>query len=211
MFQRINGIGPVLSKELEEKLGIPKTMTEAYDMLLKYSNIVTLPIATIQDITYVPLKIIPREIISFINIDTANLKSTHMICGSYRRECPYSSDIDMVVICNDVKSVLKQLNMEVIDPYASGTDRTSCLIRPNWIQCFMKLDIFIATADNYAYMIFYATGSKVFNIRMRQIAKKIGLKLNQYGLFKDDVLLPAKSEEEIFSLLGLDFISPNMR
>jgi DNA polymerase (family 10) len=46
---------------------------------------------------------------------------------------------------------------------------------------------------------------------MRGRAQRLGFKMNEYGLFKGEKLIPCKNEEEIFSKLGLAFIPPELR
>jgi DNA polymerase (family 10) len=64
----------------------------------------------------------------------------------------------------------------------------------------------------------YFTGSKEHNIVMRQRAIQRGLRLNEYGLFKSKeetrdpkLLVPCKTEEEIFEKLDLPYIEPELR
>ncbi len=44
---------------------------------------------------------------------------------------------------------------------------------------------------------------------MRHRAKKMGIKMNEYGIFKGEELIKCLNEEEIFFNLGLSFIPPN--
>ena len=46
---------------------------------------------------------------------------------------------------------------------------------------------------------------------MRGRARKMGLKMNEYGLFTEEGNIPCASEEEIFAALGLPFIPPELR
>ena len=46
---------------------------------------------------------------------------------------------------------------------------------------------------------------------MRKQAKKLGYKLNEYGLYKNDEMLFVLSEQEIFHKLKMDYLSPNKR
>ena len=59
----------------------------------------------------------------------------------------------------------------------------------------------------------YFTGSKAHNVRIREMAVRAGLKLNEYGLFdaKSGELLAAETEEEVYERLGLPFIEPTLR
>src|SRR5439155_22275157 len=49
------------------------------------------------------------------------------------------------------------------------------------------------------------------NTAMRARAKEMGLKMNEYGLFRGEELVSCKDEEEIFGALGLAFIPPELR
>ncbi|MGH2591431.1 MAG: PHP domain-containing protein, partial [Actinomycetota bacterium] len=59
----------------------------------------------------------------------------------------------------------------------------------------------------------YFTGSKAHNIRIREMAVRKGLKLNEYGLFraKSGRLIVARTEEEVYDRLGLPWIPPTLR
>jgi DNA polymerase (family X) len=48
-------------------------------------------------------------------------------------------------------------------------------------------------------------------VRLREIAVKAKLKLNEYGLFKANKRIAGTTEEEIYKKLGLDFIDPLLR
>ena len=72
----------------------------------------------------------------------------------------------------------------------------------------------------FPYTLAYFTGSKEHNIRMRQVAQDMGLKLNEFGLMPETELtgleaaatsLPSKSEEEIYSHLGMKWVTPELR
>ncbi|RMH03569.1 MAG: DNA polymerase/3'-5' exonuclease PolX [Aquificota bacterium] len=59
----------------------------------------------------------------------------------------------------------------------------------------------------------YFTGSKEHNVRLRDIAKAKGLKLNEYGVFKTDTnqWLGGRTEEEVYTLLGMQTPPPEIR
>ena len=72
----------------------------------------------------------------------------------------------------------------------------------------------------FPYTLAYFTGSKEHNIRMRQVAQDMGLKLNEFGLMPETELtgleaaatsLPSKSEEDIYSHLGMKWVTPELR
>ena len=75
-------------------------------------------------------------------------------------------------------------------------------------------------AEEYAYALLYFTGSDHFNRSMRHFAKAKGYSLSDHGLVRahkvgvNNVvrglvnLVPAKTEQDIFKALGLDFKEP---
>jgi hypothetical protein len=71
-----------------------------------------------------------------------------------------------------------------------------------------KIDVYRTDEDSLGAMKLHLTGPKEYGIYTRMIAKKKGMKLNQYGLFKNDKLVASKTEEEILSSLGLKYLEP---
>jgi len=75
----------------------------------------------------------------------------------------------------------------------------------------------------FAFTLAYFTGSKEHNIAMRQRAIERGLKLNEFGLIPDSdagelkgmaaakFSLPALNEQEIYSHLDLEWVTPELR
>mgnify|MGYP001470987304 FL=1 len=72
----------------------------------------------------------------------------------------------------------------------------------------------------FPYTLAYFTGSKEHNIRMRQVAQDNGLKLNEFGLMPETELtgleaaatsLPAVEEADIYTHLGLQYVTPELR
>jgi DNA polymerase/3'-5' exonuclease PolX len=211
-IQEINGVGPVLAKELCDK--IKKNVKDPVPDKIRYylsadELFQTLPILSKIDIMYNPIKRIPRDIIHFVN-DELNkyLRGIKFnIAGSYRRKKLVSRDIDLVVIgdATIVKKIRKLINehsqmLYIYPPYAGGSDKISVLFEilvPIELQHLpllkdklttakkarIKVDIFICTKEDHMYTLLFATGSGDFNVRMRSVAKSRGLLLNQHGLF----------------------------
>ena len=56
----------------------------------------------------------------------------------------------------------------------------------------IRIDIRLIPYNSLYYSLLYFTGSGDFNQRMRKLAKKLGFKFNEYGLFKKEKLYPQK-------------------
>ena len=83
----------------------------------------------------------------------------------------------------------------------------------------IQADLRIVPAEAYGAALMYFTGSKEHNVRLREIAIKKGMRLNEYGLFQGTEERPqdrgevpvAVEEEAIYAELGLPFIAPELR
>ncbi|TAL43362.1 MAG: DNA polymerase III, partial [Chitinophagaceae bacterium] len=77
----------------------------------------------------------------------------------------------------------------------------------------VQLDVRIVHDDEYGAALLYFTGSREHTIQLRTIAKQKGWKVNEYGVFnsKTGKRMAGKTEEEIYDLLGLNYIPPEQR
>lgn len=155
---------------------------------------------------------------------------THAIVGSFRRKAKFSRDIDLMVVSDTpiISMIYEKINKtKGIDfkVYANGPDKVAGILiidcKKTNIDCdtikknkvMVKMDIFQCNKKEYPFMLLYSTGSKNFNLTMRAHAKRLGMLLNQRGLFKDGKLISGnvKTEQEIFHLLDMEYVSPEMR
>lgn len=131
---------------------------------------------------------------------------TFMFAGSYRRGKSSVGDLDVVSkeLPDHLHRALKTVAAEVID---AGDRKISLRVLGK------RVDVRFSRPSQFGSMLLYLTGSKAFNIRMRERAIARGWKLNEYGI--EDRLTGAlrefSTEEEIFSFLGLDYIVPELR
>ena len=130
------------------------------------------------------------------------------LAGSLRRQKETVRDIDILVISHDPDKVMDAFvnfpgTREIL---AKG--RTKSSLRTNQD---VQVDCRVVEASSFGAALLYFTGSKSFNIKLRQLAIKKGLKINEYGVFKGDKFLAGGSEEEIFKVLGMDYIEPELR
>lgn len=155
------------------------------------------------------------------------------ICGSYRRGKTISGDIDVLIskkgtklgktkddrhLERFVKKLKQQLKHNDGKPLLLD-DMTDKNIKTKYMG-FSKLkdypvrriDIRFIPHSSYYYALLYFTGSGDLNKKMRQIAKKKGLKLSEYGLSDENGnILKAKSERDIFKHLGIEYLPPKLR
>jgi len=221
-LQSVIGIGRKLAQDLI-KMGVSKLAD-----LKKKQYYDILPLAAQIDIKYKPIRPIPRHMIVYFEDVLKIIKSIKfpfIIVGSYRRGKPSSSDIDVLVREDYVRKMSTETLISTINddvknfitiypPYATGPQKISTIVRLNKYRTNVKVDFFISPKQELPFAILYSTGSKEFNIRMRQIAKKKGYLLNQKGIYKSGVLIDPsqfKREQDIFRFLDMEYLSPVQR
>jgi DNA polymerase (family X) len=130
------------------------------------------------------------------------------VCGSIRRKKEIVRDIDILVAGADYERITSEFVSapEVEEVLLRGETKTSCRLNSG-----IEADLRVVSEESFPYALLYFTGNKEHNVRLRGMAKKKGWKLNEYGLYDDEKLVPCKDEEEIFKTLGLSYIPPELR
>ena len=75
----------------------------------------------------------------------------------------------------------------------------------------LRVDLRVVAAEAYGAALCYLTGSKLHNIRLRELAARRGLKLSEYGLFRNGERIAGREEDDLYAALGLPFIPPELR
>ena len=77
----------------------------------------------------------------------------------------------------------------------------------------LQVDLRALPHESYGAALQYFTGSKEHNIVLRSRALKLGLTLNEYGLFQagSEARVAGETEEEVYAALGLPWIPPELR
>lgn len=153
--------------------------------------------------------------------------------GSLRRRKETIGDIDLLVACksgaktvsgslgDDPKKVAEIMEHFIKFPgcekvLARGETKSAILLESG-----VQTDLRVIDPKVFGAAMHYFTGSKAHNIVIRDRAKKMGLKINEYGVFKlvskkgsdeiEEVLQCGQTEEEVFGAVGLPYIPPEMR
>ncbi len=131
------------------------------------------------------------------------------VTGSLRRRKEVIKDIDLVATTDDVSALMQYFvdAPEVVQVIGHGETKSSVRFASG-----ISADLRVVEASQFPYTLLHFTGSKEHNVVLRQRAKERGLKLNEYGLFKEDEsLVECDSEESIYKALDLPFIPPELR
>lgn len=139
------------------------------------------------------------------------------LAGSLRRHKEIIRDIDILVSSKNPEAIMETFteldSVETIT--AKGETKSSILLKSG-----IQADLRVVSDTEFPYALHHFTGSKEHNTAMRARAKRMEMKMNEYGLFlvsrrsgkePSDQLIPCKDEEEIFKKLGLSDIPPELR
>lgn len=130
--------------------------------------------------------------------------------GSLRRGCETVGDLDILVAGGDTHNISTYFLKypEIADVLAKGENKISVHLKEG-----IQVDVRMLEERSYGAALQYFTGSKLHNVALRDRAKRMGYKLNEYGLFRveSDELAASATEEDIYRKLGLAYIEPELR
>jgi DNA polymerase (family 10) len=128
--------------------------------------------------------------------------------GSIRRMKETIGDIDYLVVCNDPE--------QVIDFFVKMPEVQEILGKGQ-AKAFVKLasgidaDLLVVPEESWGSALQYFTGSKEHSVQLRKMAISKGLRLNEWGVFKGDKSIAGATEEEVYKILGIQWMPPEMR
>jgi DNA polymerase (family 10) len=128
--------------------------------------------------------------------------------GSLRRLRDTVGDLDLLVTTGTRSNVMDAFTSgpDVQRVISHGPTRSSVLLRNR-----MQVDLRAVPRPSFGAAWMYFTGSKAHNIALRKLAQEAGLKLNEYGLYRDDKRIAGDTEASVYAALGLAFIEPELR
>jgi DNA polymerase (family 10) len=132
------------------------------------------------------------------------------IAGSLRRRKETIRDIDLLAVSQKPEALASAFRdlPGVADVIGTGPTKTSVRFADG-----LAADLRVVAEDEFPAALLYFTGSKEHNTSLRGRAKRLGFKLNEYGLFREgtEKRVPCQSEAEIYEALGLAYIEPELR
>lgn len=131
------------------------------------------------------------------------------VAGSLRRMSATIGDIDLLAASEAPTAVMRAFASlsPVAEVVLSGQTKTTVRLHNG-----LQVDLRVLEPDRWGAALQYFTGSQSHNIRLREIARKQGLSLSEYGFKRPDgseILCP--DEADVYNTLGLPWIAPELR
>jgi len=131
--------------------------------------------------------------------------------GSLRRMKETIRDMDILITSTYPEKVMDYFVKlpQIKEVLAKGETKSSILTQEG-----IQVDLRVVEPESFGSCLLYFTGSKQHNIHLRTMAQKVGLKISEYGVFVEKTnknLAKNKEEEDVYKILGLPYIPPELR
>ena len=130
------------------------------------------------------------------------------VAGSCRRRKESCGDLDVLATSSDPDAAMDRLAAHELVDSVLMRGGTKQRVR---MKSGLELDLRVVPDESYGAAMQYFTGSKEHNVVVRQMAKDLGLKVNEYGVFRDKEQIAGATEEDVYAALGLPWIPPELR
>ncbi|MCK4453904.1 DNA polymerase/3'-5' exonuclease PolX [Candidatus Parcubacteria bacterium] len=130
------------------------------------------------------------------------------VAGSVRRMKETIGDVDILIVSKKPDKVMDFfVSMPgIIKVWAKGPTRSSIRVEQGF-----DIDLRVVAKKSYGSALQYFTGSKEHNIATRRLAIEKGLKLNEYGVFKNKKMIAGWREPGVYRAIGLVWMPPELR
>jgi DNA polymerase (family X) len=129
--------------------------------------------------------------------------------GSTRRGRQTIGDLDILAAGADPVAIIQAFTSlpMVAKVESAGSEKASVLLH-NGLQA----DLIAISPERWGSALQHFTGSQAHNIRLRERALSAGISVSEHGLkHTDGQLIPCAEEADVYRLLGLPYIPPELR
>ncbi|APZ94444.1 DNA polymerase/3'-5' exonuclease PolX [Fuerstiella marisgermanici] len=130
------------------------------------------------------------------------------VAGSCRRRKETCGDLDVLATSASAEAAMDRLAENPLVESVLQRGDTKMRVRLN---SGIELDLRVVPDESYGAALQYFTGSKEHNVVVRQKAKDLVLKVNEYGVFRGDEQIAGATEEDVYAALDLPWIPPELR
>ncbi|MDD3775635.1 MAG: DNA polymerase/3'-5' exonuclease PolX [Sulfurovaceae bacterium] len=134
--------------------------------------------------------------------------SKAIIAGSFRRKKETIGDLDLLVTSSDPALVIEHFIRypDIKEVISKGITKSTVILNND-----LQVDLRCVPDESYGATLHYFTGSKSHNVTIRKMAIEMGLKVNEYGIFKGQEKIAGATEKEMYKTVGLVYIEPELR
>ena len=147
-------------------------------------------------------EIIVEDLLKLVAVSQAS------VAGSCRRRKETCGDLDVLVTSSDHSIPMDTLAEHPLVESVLQRGETKQRVR---LSSGIEMDLRVVPDESFGAALQYFTGSKEHNVVVRQRAKNLGLKVNEYGVFRGDEQIAGATEEDVYTAVDLPWIPPELR
>ncbi|MDY7225078.1 DNA polymerase/3'-5' exonuclease PolX [Hyalangium rubrum] len=130
--------------------------------------------------------------------------------GSVRRRAETVGDVDLLASAPQAGPVLDVLANAPGVAVLIGKGESKCSVRMT--EADLQVDLRVLPDEDFATALHHFTGSKAHHVRLRGMGQDKGLKISEWGVHQEDgTKLPIRDEADIYRLLGMQYVPPELR
>jgi DNA polymerase (family X) len=132
------------------------------------------------------------------------------IAGSARRMTDTCKDLDIVATADDARALTEAFrSLQLVSEVKGSGDAGARILTHNGL----RIDFRVVAPEQFGNVLQHLTGSKHHNMALREYAVRRGLHVSEYGVEDDSdgKKHMCETEEQVYALLGLDYIEPELR
>ncbi|MEK7817825.1 MAG: helix-hairpin-helix domain-containing protein, partial [Actinomycetota bacterium] len=222
-IQKVHGIGPKTARKVWDQLGV--SSLDELEEAGREGRIAGLPgmgqrteenvLKAIKQLKERGTRLLLGEALPVAEEVTEALASLpearNVTCaGSVRRMKETVKDIDIIATASEPGALTKAFSTMPIVEEVTGLGTTKCSIRT---YTGIQIDLRVVPDDQYGSLLQHFTGSAEHNVALRELAIEKGLKVSEYGVEETATgkMHHCSTEAEVYRLLGLEFIPPELR
>ena len=131
-----------------------------------------------------------------------------MVAGSIRRGCDTAGNINIVVETEETEKALDAL---VQLPFVLAIEEREAKSATVCVRPGIAVHLHCAQASDFGARLFFETGGAAHLVEAQKRAADLGFQLRAKGIFEGEKHIGGSEESEIFQLLGVPFIEPELR
>jgi DNA polymerase (family 10) len=132
------------------------------------------------------------------------------LAGSARRMADTVKDLDVIATASDPLALAEAAAALDLVESAGTPSEAGVRLRTHTA---MRVEVRIVEPDQFGNLLQHLTGSKQHNMALRELAVRGGLHVSEYGVLDDSTGQTHRcaTEEEVYALLGMRYIEPELR
>jgi DNA polymerase (family X) len=132
------------------------------------------------------------------------------LAGSARRMTDSVKDLDVIATASDPLALARAAAALPLVESAGTPGEAGVKLRTH---SGLQVDVRIVAPDQFGNLLQHFTGSKEHNMALREMSVRQGLHVSEYGILDDadGETHRCATEHEVYELLGLEYIEPELR